>query len=330
METRDHPLAVWQAGEDGAEARPRAEALEEWSAARREALWDLVADRGAVLLRGYAAGTVEEFERLLGGLGASSMQYRRGTSPRSRVRGGIYTSTDAPKFFPIPLHNEMSYTTPFPSYVVFYCETPPRRGGRTPLSDSRATYRDVPDDVRRRFEERGVTYDQLVPWRPRARRKKSWRDMFGTDDPGEAERACREMGIEPSWSGKDLRIRQTRPAAIDHPRTGDRVWFNQANVFHPSFSSELRHARKRAAGALLRPLESVGDVWRLVFGMQVSYGDGSPIPRSDIEAVRRALWKNEFSFAWQRGDFLLIDNVRISHGRRPFRGSRRILAALLE
>lgn len=33
-------------------------------------------------------------------------------------------------------------------------------------------------------------------------------------------------------------------------------------------------------------------------------------------------------FPWERGDILVLDNVLAMHGRAPFRGNRRILAAL--
>jgi hypothetical protein len=31
---------------------------------------------------------------------------------------------------------------------------------------------------------------------------------------------------------------------------------------------------------------------------------------------------------WVAGDVLLIDNVLVAHGRRPFEGSRRVLVAM--
>jgi hypothetical protein len=34
-------------------------------------------------------------------------------------------------------------------------------------------------------------------------------------------------------------------------------------------------------------------------------------------------------FDWRAGDVLLIDNILVSHGRRPYKGSRRVLAALI-
>jgi alpha-ketoglutarate-dependent taurine dioxygenase len=36
------------------------------------------------------------------------------------------------------------------------------------------------------------------------------------------------------------------------------------------------------------------------------------------------------TFRWEKGDLLLVDNLRFGHGRLPFRGERKILAALIK
>jgi alpha-ketoglutarate-dependent taurine dioxygenase len=38
--------------------------------------------------------------------------------------------------------------------------------------------------------------------------------------------------------------------------------------------------------------------------------------------------RNTVSFPWERGDFLVLDNVLSMHGRATFDGPRRILAAM--
>ena len=58
------------------------------------------------------------------------------------------------------------------------------------------------------------------------------------------------------------------------------------------------------------------------------FGDGSPIPSSSLLAVRRAIRDETRTFDWRAGDVLLIDNILVSHGRRPYRGPRRVLSVL--
>jgi alpha-ketoglutarate-dependent taurine dioxygenase len=36
------------------------------------------------------------------------------------------------------------------------------------------------------------------------------------------------------------------------------------------------------------------------------------------------------SFAWQRGDILMLDNMLVAHGRNPYASPRKILVAMAE
>jgi hypothetical protein len=58
------------------------------------------------------------------------------------------------------------------------------------------------------------------------------------------------------------------------------------------------------------------------------YGDGRPIPDVDLDAVRDSLRREERLFAWSTSDLLILDNLLVAHGRRPFRGPRSILVAM--
>jgi alpha-ketoglutarate-dependent taurine dioxygenase len=60
----------------------------------------------------------------------------------------------------------------------------------------------------------------------------------------------------------------------------------------------------------------------------VTYGDGSPIDDEDLKAATDIAYELTFDLNWQAGDVALIDNARVMHGRRPFQGSRSVLASL--
>jgi hypothetical protein len=60
------------------------------------------------------------------------------------------------------------------------------------------------------------------------------------------------------------------------------------------------------------------------------YGDGSTIGDAVLDEIRAAYAKVEVAFPWQRGDVLMIDNMLVSHGRRPFKGARKTLVAMAE
>jgi alpha-ketoglutarate-dependent taurine dioxygenase len=46
--------------------------------------------------------------------------------------------------------------------------------------------------------------------------------------------------------------------------------------------------------------------------------------------VRAAFADASVAFAWQRGDLLMLDNMAVAHGRRPYRGERQVLVAMAD
>jgi len=49
----------------------------------------------------------------------------------------------------------------------------------------------------------------------------------------DVERFCAENDLTCEWLGNgQLRTKQVNAAAMTHPVTGERVWFNQAHLFH--------------------------------------------------------------------------------------------------
>ena len=50
--------------------------------------------------------------------------------------------------------------------------------------------------------------------------------------------------------------------------------------------------------------------------MHTCFGDGSEIPLADVTHVRDTLYKNMVFNRWEKGDIVMIDNFRVSHGRQ--------------
>jgi alpha-ketoglutarate-dependent taurine dioxygenase len=146
----------------------------------------------------------------------------------------------------------------------------------------------------------------------------TWQSAFQTEDKFAVEAYCREAGIETEWRGDRLRTRQARQAVARHPVTGEMVWFNHATFFH---ISTLEPSMREV---LLAGLEEDN------IPNNTYYGDGSPIELSILEEVREAYRRETVSFAWQKGDILMLDNMLVAHGRNSYVGERRILVAMTE
>jgi alpha-ketoglutarate-dependent taurine dioxygenase len=273
-------------------------------------------EHGALLFRGFSVESAEALERFArSASGGDLLNYIDGTSPRTKVNTSVYTSTEYPAAYFISLHNELSYTHRWPSKIYFCCVTAPQQGGETPIVDSRALLRSIPSDLVEEFRKKGVKYIRnlhgglgLGP---------SWQFVFETDDKSVVEHYCQESGIEFKWKNDNgLWLSQVRPAIATHPQTGEAVWFNQADQFHPTEMDDQTRL------ALLSMMEEE-DLPKNAY-----FGDDTCLGVSLLEKIREATRNQMVLFSWRTGDVLILDNMLVAHGRMPFTGPRRILVAM--
>lgn len=286
-----------------------------WIAEQRAELETELARHGGILLRGFDVPDPERFEATVAAVAGEALEYTERSSPRSRVQGNVYTSTDYPPDQPIFLHNENSYAHRWPGRIFFFCATAPESGGETPIADVRQVYRRLPADLVERFERLGVRYARS--YSPAL--GLPWQTVFQTDDRAEVERRAAEGGYELEWrDGDRLRTRRRGRASYRHPATGELAWFNHATFFHVSTLPEaIRDGLLVAVGEEDLP-------------NQTYYGDGSPIEPEVLDLLRAAYRAETVRFPWRRGDVLILDNMLVAHGREPFTGSRRVLVGMAQ
>ncbi|MGV9980040.1 TauD/TfdA family dioxygenase [Micromonospora wenchangensis] len=291
------------------------ESLTNRIAAERPQIRQRLRTDGAVLLRGFDVGGVDGFEAAVRVLSGDPLPYAERSSPRSTIKGRIYTSTDYPPTEEIFFHNENSYQSSWPMTLYFHCLQPPLERGATPLADTRAVLRELDPQVleeftrRRWMVRRNFTPDVGLPWQK----------VFDTTDRDQVTRYCAEHGIEAQWRGQDwLRTTSVRDAVHRHPHTGERVWFNHAAIFHvTTLGPDVRAGLLEMFGEDGLPSNSY-------------FGDGGAIPDDVIGHVRDCYRAAGTRFDYQRDDVLVIDNMLTAHAREPFRGPRRIAVAMAE
>jgi alpha-ketoglutarate-dependent taurine dioxygenase len=270
---------------------------------------------GAVLLRGFDIGGVDGFDSVVRAVSGTPLTYAERSSPRSTIKGRVYTSTDYPSTEEIFLHNENSYQAAWPLTLFFYCITPPDTQGATPLADTRQILRSIDPTIRDEFARRGWTVVRNftdgfgVPWQ----------QAFNTSDRGEVDAYCARNGVRTEWLGRNgLRTTARREAVHKHPVTGESVWFNHLTFFHVTTLAE-----EVCAG--LREMLDEADLPTNTY-----YGDGAPVPDEVMNHLRECYRGAQRRFDWQRDDVLLVDNMLAAHGREPFTGPRKIAVAMAE
>jgi alpha-ketoglutarate-dependent taurine dioxygenase len=335
------PLVVRPATEGNVSA----EFLRSWISRNTEWLDGKLLKHGAVLFRGFRVETGRQFQTVVQQYCPSLSDAYRGTSPRRLVDGTryVFSASELLPSYPIPQHIEMSFLPAPPRFLFFCClEAPTSVGGETSLCDFRKVYQQLDPAVRRDFEQKRVLYSRYyTPVKSGLfsdpTMMKGWQDVFGTPDKAAVVAELRETGQDFCWEGDNLRICSQQAAVETHPLSGEKIWFNHTLVFHfTMLSSELYRVYKRMGGLKYRLLSWF--YWFLKFwffsvrgssrvGFHTSFGDGSDIPEGHLEHVRDVVWKNMVFNHWKQGDVVMIDNFRISHGRQPFSGRRKIVVS---
>lgn len=291
------------------------QSLYDWLNDNKKDIEDLLIEYGGILFRGYDTSTVEQFEKVTTVICPELELYRERSTPRTEVRGRIYTSTEYPAEMHIPLHNENSYQHAWPMKIWFYAYKCADEGGETPIADSRKVYQMLDKQIVEKFAEKGVMYVRNLG----EQIDLPWQTVFQTDNKEEVEEYCRKTGTEFEWLPDNrLRTRSVRGAVAKHPKSGEMVWFNQAHLFHyTSLPEEIADYLIHAVGE-----ENLS--------RNAYYGDGTPIEKSVLDEIRAVFDEVKVVFPWEKNDVMLLDNMLVAHGRTPFKGERKILVAMAE
>ena len=286
-----------------------------WAKSNREFLQAELLKYAAILFRGFNVTSIEEFEQIIAAICGEALEYRYRASPRTQVAGRIYTSTDYPSDQSIFPHNEHAYSPTFPIKIFFFCLIPPAQGVETPIGNCRQVFAKIDPKIRERFIEKKVMYMRNfgdgfgLPWQT----------VFQSTEKAKVEEYCRKNGIDFEWKeGDKLRTRQVGPAIIQHPITGEMVWFNHATFFHVSTLEQ------KIRNSLLSSFKEEN------LPTNTYYGDGSVIEPEVLEHLRQAYQQQMVSFTWEKGDVLMLDNMLAIHARNPFVPPREILVGMAE
>jgi hypothetical protein len=265
--------------------------------AEREAILSKLRSVGAVVFRGFPKLSIPEIARFARDLaGTELLSYVAGASPRTQLGGGVYTSTEYPVEIDLPLHNELSYTFEWPEFLFFYCVTPASAGGETPLADSREILRRLDPQIVERFKARGLRYERLLEDGPG--NEYSWQAAFETRDRSMVEAYCERGNVDFRWNDDgSLWLSEIRPATAIHPATGEEVWFNQADGFHPSTFGEQFHREYSANPAAHR------------LRLNVRFADGGDINHAELDHIRAVTSDLAVPVAWREGDIAVVDNM---------------------
>ncbi len=282
--------------------------------ANKAAVDAALGEAGALLFRGFDVPDALAFDAAVEAYGAPGFTYEDSLSNavRTNVTPRVFTANEAPPETEIFLHHEMAQTPIYPSALFFYCEIAAKDGGATPLCRSDWVFerlvKEAPDFARR-CEAEGVRYTNVMPGDDDAGsgQGRSWRSTLSADSRDDAEARLAELGYSWQWLDEGS-LRATTPVlpAVRKDTGNGKSFFNQLIAAFRGWSDSRNDPNKA-----------------------ITFGDGTPITAEDMAPAIRIADELTYDLEWQEGDVALVDNYMVMHGRRPFRGRRRVLASLI-
>lgn len=305
-------------------------AVVRWMAAHKEDVEKALITIGAVLMRGFAVRDTDDFATVMEPFEVYSKGYTAGTSERAAIKGNVMELTTTAEHIYILLHQEMSYLPDNPRGVAFYCKTPSQDGGETVICDMRGFLEALPEELARKFVEKGIHYTRNMrnadvdDWRAEPLyHHPSWQHRFETNDRAVVEQKLRERGADLRWEPDgSLTFWTELPGFTHHPVTGERLFFNQ-------MVQQTKH-RVMFGGDQANVYDGPYEEQHLVRPQFITFADGEALTDDEFMTVHNELERRKVAFPWKSGDIMILENKFTAHGRHPFKGHRDIQVMLLQ
>ncbi len=287
----------------------------DWVRARGDELLHQVTQHGAILFRGFPMASPQDFDAFITAFKLTNFPYYESLSNAVRVNWTerVFSANEAPPEVTIFFHHEMAQTPVFPAKLFFFCQQPADEGGETPICRSDVLFERLAEKCprfARDCEEKGLQYTNVMPAEndPKSGMGRSWQSTLGAQTRDEAERRLQSLGYSWQWL-PDGCLRATTPVlpAVRKVSPGRKTFFNQLIAAFRGW----KDARNDPAEA-------------------IRFGDGTPLDRDAVGVAIDLADELTFDIPWQRGDAVLVDNFLTMHGRRTFRGTRKVLASLAD
>ncbi|MDF1751737.1 MAG: TauD/TfdA family dioxygenase [Verrucomicrobiales bacterium] len=286
----------------------------EWIRENRSGLEWKCAESGAILFRGFPLKTDADFDTFIRAFDFPNFKYEDSLSNAVRTNRTerVFTANEAPPEVTIFLHHEMAQTPIYPSKLFFFCEQAAESGGATPLCRSDVLFEKLEKECpefAKNCEEKGLLYSNIMPSSddPNSGMGRSWQSTFSVKTKEEAEVALAKLSYTHEWL-EDGCLRATTPVlqAVRKLENGRKSFFNQLIAAFKGWK-DVRNDPAKA----------------------ITFGDGTPLNPDHANLAADLAEEITFDVPWQSGDVALVDNYVTMHGRRTFKGTRKVLASLV-
>jgi len=287
--------------------------LVDWVKIKKEEIITNLNIHGTILFRRFPVESDLDFDAFVNAFEMNNLDYRDTLSNAVRINRTprVFTANESPPDVSIFLHHELAQTTVYPSHLFFYCEQPSDGGGETPICRSDLLLEKLEDEIPlfvKKCSELGVCYTNIMPSKKDqdSGQGRSWQDTLSVSDMISAETILKDLNYNWKWLDDDsLKVITCPLPAIRLLPNGSKVFFNQLIAAFEGWNDKRNKSEE-----------------------SISFGDGSEISKEHMKKVCKLSDEISFDLSWKKNDMVIINNMMVMHGRKPFVGRRSILASL--
>lgn len=269
-------------------------------------------ETGLILFKNTGVKCSDTFRKFVSNFDENLMEYIYRSTPRDELSKYVYNSTIYPDHKGIPLHSEFSYSIKWNRSIWFYCDKFECEGGETTLCSTEKVLSELDEETKDRLREQGVLYRRIMG----SGVDLNWQEVFQTDDKKAMEAKCDELLLKYEWKEEQLILESKGLGLVKHPLDNKELWFNQSNLFHPiSLGADIYE----------NLLTYFGDEG---LPRNCYWGNGEKFENAFIEKLNASMDKLSFDVKWNEGDLVWVDNLKFMHGRKPFKGKRKLMVIM--
>ena len=286
----------------------------EWAGGVTGELSKAAFEHGAVLVRGLSIAKPEDFDAIVTAFDLPNFSYEESLSNAYRINftPRVFSANEAPSDITIFLHHEMAQTPIYPSMLFFFCQTAADEGGATPVCRSDILWerlREQRPGFAAACRIKGLKYSNVMPDKAdeSSGMGRSWQSTFSEDSREAAEARLAKLGYSWEWQANgDLRATTPVLPAVRNLGGGRTSFFNQLIAAFYGWKDTRNDPAKA-----------------------ITFGDDTPLDPAEVAVASALADELTLDIPWQAGDLALVDNYVAMHGRRTFKGIRKVLASFV-
>ncbi|MBD2607032.1 TauD/TfdA family dioxygenase [Scytonema hofmannii FACHB-248] len=277
---------------------------------------------GHVLIRNLVSIDEHSIVTILGGAG-QLMDYRYGNTVRENIKNSqALKVTTWPRELMLPAHNEMTYHIEFPTKIAFLCQEPSKYGGETSLYDCAKSFEYLSREMQQKVTHQDVICRKRYVQQDNHNHYPSWQQVLGKGSSfNEAIEHFTSLGYQCNYFLPENQAVEQNVSSTIIETTLPRPMvysYQGRQCLHASMVPLVSHWCNQLWPDVTPPLT-------------VTWENGEPITHDEFNEMNEAILSARINYGgWQKNDVLIIDNLRIAHGRLPFLGQRSIGVLMAE